>query len=221
VQFTHRTILMTEEVAALLKDKYGTIDALEDQLIATARRPLYERAYAHYYANPGSAIDPTHTSLEQYMTRLQEEENAEMTNTPEWYACNDAQMLTIPTMVKGETAFLITGDHSRNKIQTMPGGGMSTVAVELPEDWNELMEEKGYEPLYSFFLEPINDEGNNPLTELEEMQIAPDSEDNPKKVDYYNINGHQSRQPFDGVNIEVTTNSDNTRSSKKILRIKP
>ena len=51
VQFTHRTILMTEEVGAILKEKYGNVGNLEDQLIATARRPLYERAYANYYAN--------------------------------------------------------------------------------------------------------------------------------------------------------------------------
>ncbi len=62
LNYTHRAIFMTEEVAALLKGKYGTVDALEDQLIATARRPLYERAYANYYANPGSAIDPDKVS---------------------------------------------------------------------------------------------------------------------------------------------------------------
>ena len=213
---------MTEEVAALLKEKYGTIDNLEDQLIATARRPLYERAYAHYYANPGSAINPDHTSLEQYMAQLQEEEGAEMTNTPEWYASEAAQMLTIPTMQKGETAFLITGDASRNKIQTMPGGGMSTVAVELPAAWDELMEEKGYEPLRSFYLEPINDEGHNPLTEIEEVEIEPESAVAPTgktQVRYYNLGGHESSKPFDGVNIEVTTDSEKGTSAKKFIRV--
>ena len=221
VQFTNRTILMTEEVAALLKDKYGTIDNLEDQLIATARRPLYERAYAHYYANPGSSIDPTHTTLEQYMARLQEEENAEMTTTPEWYACDDAMMLTIPTMVKGETAFLITGDASRNKIQTMPGGGMSTAAVELPAAWDELMEEKGYEPLRMFYLEPINDEGHDVMTDIEEVPVTTstaDSENDKGEVRYYDLGGRESVQPFDGVNIQVTTRSNKTRSAKKVLR---
>ena len=62
LNYTHRAIFMTEEVAALLKGKYGTVDALEDQLIATALRPLYERAYANYYANPGSAFDPDKVS---------------------------------------------------------------------------------------------------------------------------------------------------------------
>lgn len=220
VQFTHRALLMTEEVAAHLKEKYGTVDALEDQLIATARRPLYERTFAHYYANPGSAIDPDRVSFQEYMDQLQTEENAEMTPTPEWYACNDEQMLTIPTMVKGETAFIITGDASRNKIQTMPGGAWSTVAIELPIDWDDLMEEKGYQPLRSFYLEPINDEGVDPVTEIEEVQAQPAQRGN-SKVRYYNLNGHQSSRPFDGINIEVTTNSDNTSTARKVLRTNP
>lgn len=220
VQFTNRAIMMTEEVAAILKDTYGTIDALEDQLIATARRPLYERAYAHYYANPGSSINPDHTSLEEYMDQLQDEEEAELTSTPEWYASDAPQMMTIPTMVKGETALIITGDPSRNKIQTMPGGGMSTVAVELPANWDSLMEEKGYEPLRSFYLEPINDEGNDPMTTIQEVVVDPNqATQDVSAVRYYNLNGHESSKPFDGVNIEVTTHSDKSRSAKKIIRL--
>lgn len=221
VQFTHRTILITEEVGAILKEKYGNVGNLEDQLIATARRPLYERAYANYYANPGSSINPNHTSLEEYMEQIKDEEDAQMTPTPEWYASDEEQMMTIPTMVKGETAFLITGDASRNKIQTLPGGAMSTVAVELPAAWDGLMEEKGYEPLRSFYLEPIDDEGYDIPTTIEEVNVdpAPDAGDRThKKVRYYNLNGHENGTPFDGVNIEVTTGSDNTRSARKILR---
>jgi len=221
VQFTHRTILMTEEVGAILKEKYGNVGNLEDQLIATARRPLYERAYANYYANPGSSINPNHTSLEEYMEQIKDEENAQMTPTPEWYASDEEQMMTIPTMVKGETAFLITGDASRNKIQTLPGGAMSTVAVELPAAWDGLMEEKGYEPLRSFYLEPIDDEGYDIPTTIEEVNVesAPDAGSRVnKKTRYYNLKGQQMDRPFDGVNIEVTTGSDNTRSARKILR---
>lgn len=221
VQFTHRTILMTEEVGAILKEKYGNVGNLEDQLIATARRPLHERAYANYYANPGSSINPNHTSLEEYMEQITDEENAQMTPTPEWYASDEEQMMTIPTMVKGETAFLITGDASRNKIQTLPGGAMSTVAVELPAAWDGLMEEKGYEPLRSFYLEPIDDEGYDIPTTIEEVNVEPAPDAGArvnKKTRYYNLKGQQMDRPFDGVNIEVTTGSDNTRSARKILR---
>ena len=78
-----------------------------------------------------------------------------MTDTPEWCASDDRQMMTIPTMEKGETAFIITGDASRNKIQTMPGGKQSTVAIELPKNWDKLMAEKGYEPLNKFMLKSL------------------------------------------------------------------
>ena len=220
VQFTNRTIMMTEEVAARLQQEYGNVDALEDQLILTARRPLYERAYAHYYANPGSAIDPDHTSLQEYMDRLEIEEHAEMTPTPEWYACDAEEMLTIPTMEKGATAFIVTGDPSRNKIQTMPGGGRSTVAIELPAAWNDLMAEKGYEPLRSFYLEPINDNNYDPVTAVDEVPVSPATTPvrGNSKVRYYNLTGQESNRPFEGINIEVTTNNDNTHSAKKVLR---
>ena len=220
VQFTNRTIMMTEEVAARLQQEYGNVDALEDQLILTARRPLYERAYAHYYANPGSAIDPDHTSLQEYMDRLEIEEQAEMTPTPEWYACDAEEMLTIPTMEKGATAFIVTGDPSRNKIQTMPGGGRSTVAIELPAAWNDLMAEKGYEPLRSFYLEPINDDNYDPVTAVDEVPVSPATTPvrGNSKVRYYNLTGQESNRPFEGINIEVTTNNDNTHSAKKVLR---
>ena len=59
---------------------------------------------------------------------------------------------TIPTMQQGMTQFLITGDSSRNKLQTMPGGGYSTIKIELPRNWDTLMNELGYQPLYKYRL---------------------------------------------------------------------
>ena len=37
-------------------------------------------------------------------------------------------------------------------------------------------------------------------------------------VRYYNLMGVESEQPFDGLNIVVTTYSDGSRTSKKVLR---
>ena len=37
-------------------------------------------------------------------------------------------------------------------------------------------------------------------------------------VRYYNIMGLESKKPFEGINIVVTTYSDGTRLTKKILR---
>ena len=72
--------------------------------------------------------------------------------TPPWYDSPDFEQLTVPTMRQGMTAFLITGDSARNKVQTMPGGGCSTLKIELPKNWDELMNELGYEPIKKFFL---------------------------------------------------------------------
>ncbi len=193
VQYTYRTILMTEEVAKRLKEKYGTLGALEDELIATARRPLYERAYAHYYANPGSSLNPERVSLSQYMHKLESEEDAEMTTTPEWYASDASEILTIPTMLKGETAFLITGDPSRNKIQTMPGSGMGTVVIELPAKWDELMEEKGYQPLSTFYLEA------NGTTPASAGKILQDNA--PVNTNYYDMVGRRTKSNRRGAYI--------------------
>ena len=130
-----------------------------------------------------------------------------MTPTPEWYACDDAQMMTIPTMVKGETAFIITGDVSRNKIQTMPGGGQSTVAIELPAAWDRLMEEKGYPPLTDMYLEALGENSGDIITEVSKVKSA--SGTGPgrgnSKTRYYNLKGQRSSRPFNGVNIRVTT----------------
>ena len=61
--------------------------------------------------------------------------------------------MTIATMNKGETAFLIVGDADRNKFQVVPGGNRVTVEIRLPENWDELIAPMGYEPLSSFYLE--------------------------------------------------------------------
>jgi len=34
----------------------------------------------------------------------------------------------------------------------MPGGGNATVRIELPGNWNSLMEELGYPPIEQFYL---------------------------------------------------------------------
>ena len=59
---------------------------------------------------------------------------------------------TVPTMQQGMTQFIITGDNSRNKLQTMPGGGYSTIKIELPSNWDSLMKELGYSPIRQFYI---------------------------------------------------------------------
>lgn len=138
-QFTFRTVLMTEPVAKILASKYKTPQALEKKLITESRRPLKERAFANYYANPGGTKDGGEHNLRQYTKHLSDTEGAKETKTPAWYDSSESTMTTIPTMRMGMTAFLITGDSARNKMQTMPGGGFATVKIELPSNWDELI----------------------------------------------------------------------------------
>lgn len=151
-QYTFRTVLITEPVARNLAKGYPALDQLEADLIETARQPLAERVFAHYYANPGSAPDRKH-ALRNYRGYLSRTEDAALTAAPVWCETPEKQMLTIPTMKPGMTAFLVTGDESRNKVQTMPGGGHATVRIRLPHNWDAMMAELGYRPLSEFYID--------------------------------------------------------------------
>lgn len=172
----YRTVFITEYVARDLAAKYTSKDALEDALIETARRPLYMRAYANYWANTGSQQYGKYT-FEEYYNRLLKDpdELAALTNTPAWLygIVDDAKIETIATMLKGQTPMLITGDTDRNKFQVMPGGGYVTIQIELPENWDELVAPLGYEPLSSFYIN-----GSNATTNTEkpvQTPVTPDT----------------------------------------------
>ena len=143
---------MTEPVGAILAKRYRSPEALERDLIESSRRPVKERAFANYYANPGGAKDGGKHNLRQYQGHIRKSESGEMTPTPEWYDSPEAEQMTVPTMKRGMTAFIITGDAARNKVQTMPGGGYVTIKIELPRNWNILMKELGYQPLKDFYV---------------------------------------------------------------------
>ena len=150
-----RTVFITEYVARDLAKEYKTKSDLEDALIETARRPLALRTYAHYWANIGSQQYKRRSFDEHFdMLSKDEAEQAKMTPTPEWLRplVADDEIMTIATMNKGDTAFLVTGDANRNKIQVMPGGGFVTTEIKLPKNWNELVEPLGYQPIENFYL---------------------------------------------------------------------
>ena len=121
----YRTVLITEPVADDLAGTYTDKDELEDALVATARRPLYMRAYANYWANTGSVQSDKYT-FEEYYRRLirSEAEQAAETDVPDWLkgVVRQRQIWTIAAMNKGETAILLAGDSARNKFMVLPGG---------------------------------------------------------------------------------------------------
>lgn len=152
-----RTIFVTEPVAANLASGYSSKAELDDALTANARRPLWLRVLANYWANTGSYQYLSHTIEEHYQQLLEDEgEQAALTDVPFWLAPlfpGLDKMMTVATMNAGQTPILVCGDAARNKVQVMPGGGYATVEIELPYNWDELLEAKGYAPLASFYLE--------------------------------------------------------------------
>ena len=152
-RLTTRTMLITEFVARDLARRYPTKDELEEALIATARRPAYERAYANYWANPGSAFPETYT-LGMHVRRIIREEGGELTPPPPWLepVPGQEEIYTVPVMRAGMTDILVTGDADRNKVQTMAGGSSVTIEIRLPANWDDLMAGLGYPPLSAFFL---------------------------------------------------------------------
>ncbi|MBO5867487.1 MAG: hypothetical protein J6Q54_01105, partial [Oscillospiraceae bacterium] len=172
----YRTVFITEYVARDLARKYTSKNALENALIETARRPLYMRAYANYWANTGSQQSGKY-SFEEYYRKLLNDpaELAALTDTPAWLegVTDDAQIETIATMLKGQTPLLLTGDTDRNKFQVMPGGGYVTIQIELPDNWDELVAPLGYEPLSSFYITAENATQNQdtPETNTEQVKV--------------------------------------------------
>ncbi len=153
--YTYRTILVTEFIARDLARAYPSKDRLEEALVATARRPAYERAFANYWASPGSAFDPARYSVDQHVQRIIRDEEGDLTEPPPWFPKLPGvdKIHTVPVMSTGMNPILVTGDPDRNKVQTMPGGAFVTIRIDLPADWDALMAERGYSPLATYFLE--------------------------------------------------------------------
>ena len=150
---TYRTFLVTEGVARDLAKTYATKDSLCRALEETARIPLGQRTFANYWGNPGSAFDPAKYPLRSHERRIADKEGTAETATPPWLAwTGKAQMETVPAMAPGKSAFLVTGDPSRNKVLTVPGGGFATIKIVFPKAWDALMAERGYKPLADYRL---------------------------------------------------------------------
>lgn len=149
---THRLIFITESVASALATKYKSKDSLESALVENARRPLWMRAYAYYYANTGGALTK---SFDEVYTELKctASEDATSTASPPWMnGITYSDIDTVATMIKGNTDIIVTGDSSRNKTQVMPGGISITKKVKLSNHWDKLVTSMNFNPIDSFYL---------------------------------------------------------------------
>ena len=148
---TERTILITPSVAQALSALYKSKNALEGDLAETARRPMFMRAFAYYYADTDGVRSEGKTFVEVYRTLVEKEtEGAELTEAPAWLeGITTPTLMTGAVMKPGSTRILVTGDSSRNKTQVMPGGCAVTVGIELPDAWDALMADMSYPSLQS------------------------------------------------------------------------
>lgn len=143
-----RMIFLTAETAADLAEGYASKGVLEDVLISTARRPLWMRTYAHYWANTGSKIH-LNTTFDQHYADLYngastenvDADIVELTKVPEWLqgVVSFDKIDTTQTMLKGHTGFVVTGGNSKSEFQVMPGGDCASYEIELPSNWAGLL----------------------------------------------------------------------------------
>ena len=161
-------IWLTKDAAATIAAGCSSKTELENILVDTARRPLWMRTYAHYWANTGSKIHLNTTFDKHYAdikngasTENVERDYVSSTSVPEWLkgVVPYEEIDTAQTISQGNTGFVITGGDSISQFQIMPGGDCCSFNVNLPTkynsgyDWNELVAREGYSPIEDFYLE--------------------------------------------------------------------
>lgn len=161
---TKRLIFITESVATALAAKYKSKDALENALIANARRPLWMRAYAYYYANTDGALSKSFSTVYNEL-KAAEEEDAKSTASPPWMSgITYSNIETVAAMTKNNTDIIVTGDSSRNKTQVMPGGKAVTKEISVSSNWDNLVTSVNYNPMSNFYLTDTNNDITPPAS---------------------------------------------------------
>lgn len=127
IPFVDYTILMTSFVARNLSNDYTSKESLENALVTTANRMASDKNYFQNY--------------ELYKVNNQQE------NQPK------NVIDSIPVMNAENNAILITKMSTQNKTMCIPDCGKSSMLIELPKKWDQLVSKLGYEPLESFYIE--------------------------------------------------------------------
>ena len=157
-----RMIWLTKDAATTIAGGCGSKTELQTVLKETARRPLWMRTYAHYWANTGSKIHMNTTFDEHYndiksgaSTENVERDYVSATPSPQWLrgVVPFETIDTTQTISEGNTGFVITGGDVSSQIQIMPGGDCCSFNVNLPRNWDELVAREGYSPLSNYHLQ--------------------------------------------------------------------
>lgn len=157
-----RMIWLTKDAATTIAGGCSSKTDLQTVLKDTARRPLWMRTYAHYWANTGSKIHMNTTFDEHYndiksgvSTENVERDYVSATPSPQWLrgVVPFETIDTTQTISEGNTGFVITGGNVSSQIQIMPGGDCCSFNVNLPRNWDELVAREGYSPLSNYNLQ--------------------------------------------------------------------
>lgn len=150
---TKRVVFITPQVASALSVLYKDKENLEDALVETARRPMWMRTYAYFYANTGANLTGKTISDVYAELMTTSAEDGKVTASPDWLiGITNPSIETGATMKKGNTIFLITGDDSRNKTQVMPGGVSVTYKAEVSDMYESLVTSMNYQPIENYYL---------------------------------------------------------------------
>ena len=115
-------------------------------------------------------------------------------------------------MANNKTAIIVTGDANRNKVLTVPGGGFATIKIELPNNWNKLMDELGYKPLSNYYLETTN---INLTPENNSQNTETFHEQNPNRLRNRNSSQNQNRRPSPERYIEILQERKSSSSTRR------
>ena len=145
-----RTELITPPVAGVLAGGGYTKKSLKEDLIKIARKVTYEWAFSKVQGSFGRV----YPSFDEELAKCLAEPAAEKGKLPPWYPKFPGweEIQTTPSIQAGNIEIIVCGDTSRNKAQTLAGGGLMTKEIKLPANWDAMMEELGYPPLKSFYL---------------------------------------------------------------------
>ncbi len=156
-----RMIFLTKSVATTLAKGSNSKTALKETLINTARRPLWMRTYAHYWANTGSKIH-LNTTFDQHYNDIKrglstenvERDIVKTTEVPQWLkgVVPFNTIDTTQTIEANNTGFVITGGDTSSQFQIMPGGDCASFNVNLPRNWDTLVANEGYSPISNYNL---------------------------------------------------------------------
>lgn len=101
--------------------------------------------------------------------------------------------------------------------QAMAGGGFSTIRIDLPADWDALMEAKGYPALSDMYLTPSSPDNN--VTSVNTTKSTT-SRRTPLRTEYYNMQGHRTNGRQRGINIRRNVYIDGTTQAEKFIQMR-